>query len=724
MNKMVVLASIALLLVSFSSIAQDKKLFTYEQLFKYSPPPTPGAAPVPGTGGILYKTLPVIKGWADDEHYIEMRKNDEGKMVPTSISVRTGKATPYLESKPEPFMPPAGNMDGARNMTTSPDGKLLAYTKKDNNLYIKELYSGKEITITADGSETILNGYASWVYYEEILGRGSRYKAFWWSPDSKKLCFMRFDDTQVPVYPVFVNEGQHGYTMNTRYPQVGDPNPEVKIGVYSVAGRATSWATFNEKEDQYFGTPSWTPDNQLLVQWMNRDQNTLIIYRIDDSNGKKEIYKEQQDTWIDLDDMERIIYLSSGKGFIIKSDKDGWENLYLYDAEGKLLNPITTGNFWGTSITKVDEKNKTIYFTARKENSARFDFYKAGLDGKNITRLSFGEFSHDKISLSPKGKYFITTYSSLSTPPRMALVDTKGKMLRMLGDSKCEDFDSYALPKTELTFVKSSDGLFNLPVTIVYPINFDPAKKYPVLVNIYGGPNAGTVYDRWRPVTGTPNSQGYSQWWAQEGMVQVMFDNRASGHFGKKGLNYIHRQLGIWEIEDYITCARYIRQQPWADTSAVAITGGSFGGYMTCMALTRGNGVFTHGIANASVTDWQYYDTHYTERFMDRPKDNPDGYKKTAVLSYADQYKGLLRIVHGTSDDNVHMQNSIVLINKLQELGKHFEFMLYPGEPHGIGYVDPKKGQHNRTEAAIFYYKNLLRKPVPAVFGGVSLKGF
>lgn len=303
----------------------------------------------------------------------------------------------------------------------------------------------------------------------------------------------------------------------------------------------------------------------------------------------------------------------------------------------------------------------------------------------------------------------------------MALVDAKGKLVRELATAKGAAFNEYAIPVTKLFRVKSADGLFDLPVTITYPINFDSAKRYPVLVSIYGGPNAGTVYDRWKPVGGT------TQWWAQEGIIQVSFDNRSSGHFGKNGLNYIHRQLGKYEIEDYMDCGKWLRSQAFVDTTKLAITGGSFGGYMTCMALTYGANVFTHGIANAAVTDWQLYDTHYTERFMDTPQENADGYKNTAVMTYASQYKGLLRIVHGTTDDNVHMQNSIQLINKLQELNKHFEFMVYPNERHGIGANSANKAQHNRNEAFRFYYNQLLGKPLPAVFqptGGTERKGF
>lgn len=706
MRKLILLGTACTLLLasSFSSTAQ-KKDFSYDQLFKNAATNTS-------------KPLPMIRGWVDDEHYIELQKDAEGKTVFLAVEVKTGKSKPYtgpVPAEPRQQAVPAIGISDARNITTSPDGKWVAYTRKDNNLYAMDLATKTVTQITKDGSETILNGYASWVYYEEILGRASRYKAFWWSPDSKRICYMRFDDEKVPVFPIYVLDGQNGYLENERYPKSGEKNPEVKVGIATIENGTTVWADFNPKDDQYFGAPFWTPEGQLWVQWMNRGQDHLNIYNIDFATGaKKEVYAEEQKTWIDLDEGSRIEFLSAGKGFILKSDKDGWENLYYHDATGKLINQITTGTLWGTSITKIDEKAKLIYFRARKENSARFDFYKVGLDGKGLTRLSFGDFSHDQINLSPNGKYFITTYSNLSTPTTMALADAKGKVIRELGDSKGSDFDAYALPKTELVRVKSGDGVFDLPVTITYPVNFDPNKKYPVLISIYGGPNAGTVYDRWRPAGGA------TQWWAQEGIIQVAFDNRSSGHFGKVGLNYIHRQLGKWEIEDYMTCGKWLRKQGWVDTTKVAMTGGSFGGYMTCMALTYGADVFTHGVANASVTDWQFYDTHYTERFMDTPQENPEGYKNTAVITYAEKYKGLLRIVHGTSDDNVHMQNSLTLIDKLENLGKHFELMVYPGERHGIGGNNMNKGQHNRNEAYAFWYQYLLGKPMPAVFTSSS----
>jgi dipeptidyl-peptidase 4 len=704
---LVTCSSLVLLLLATAAVAQEKKDFTYDQLFK-------------GAAINVQKPMPMISKWIDDEHYVEVRRED-GSTKTMSVDVKTGNAVPYDEGTKitpigggAPTAASLGLKNNEKNVTASPDGKWVAYTRH-NNLYAMEVATKKEMQLTTDGNDSILNGYASWVYYEEILGRASRYRAFWWSPDSKRIVYMRFDDSPVPVFPIYVIKDQHGYLENMRYPKAGDKNPYVRVGVVSLDNSKIVWADFNEKDDQYFGQPIWTPDNRLWVQWMNRGQDNLKIYEVDQASGsKKEIYAEKQDTWVDLDEGARIEFLPSGKSFILKSDKDGWENLYLHDMNGKQLNQITTGNFWGTSVVKVDEKAKQVYIRARKENSARFDLYRVGLDGKGLTRLTFGDYSHTQVNLSPNAKYFITTYSNVTTPTKMALVDAKGKIVRELYDSKGADFNAYNIPKTEIRRVKSADGQFDLPIAITYPVNFDPNKKYPVLVSIYGGPNAGTVYDTWRPVGGP------TQWWAQEGVIQVAFDNRASGHFGKKGLNQIHRKLGIHEIEDYIDCAKWMRAQSWVDTNKVAITGGSFGGYMTCMALTYGADVFNFGVANASVTDWQFYDTHYTERFMDTPQENPEGYKATSVMTYADKYKGLLRIVHGTSDDNVHMQNSITLINKLQDLRKHFEFMLYPSERHGIGANNPNKGVHNRLEAYKFYYDFLLNKPMPSEFWGTG----
>ncbi len=686
MNKLILLLFVTSPLITLA----QKKQFSFEQVFR-------------GKESKVFNAPPAITGWADDDHYL-LKKDSAGQHLTYSVEAVTGKSSLYTKSNDDVQLPVIAD---AKNITASPDKKYVAYTRK-NNLYIQELATGKETALTTDGNDSIMNGYASWVYYEEILGRASHYRAFWWSPDSRRIAFMHFDDSKVPVFPIYVADGTHGYLEKQRYPKAGDPNPEVKIGIASIADGTTVWADFNAADDQYFGQPEWTGNNDLWVLWMNRGQDNLIVYQVNNSDGsKKEIYSEKQDTWIALDDVDRFTFLSDNKSFLFKSDKDGWENLYRYDMNGKLINQVTKGNFWGTEILYLDEKNKVVYVRARKENSARFDIYKITLDGKNITRLSAGNYCYDNVSVSPKGKYLVTAYSNLSTPQVTVVMNNKGKIVREIANAKGADFDNYDLPKTTLTTVRSADDMFDLPITITYPLNFDPNKKYPVWISVYGGPNAGTVYDRYRPYPGLQN------WWAEEGVIQVAMDNRSSGHFGRKGINYIFKQLGKWEIEDYMTCGKWIRSQSWADTTKIGINGGSFGGYITCMALTYGADVFTHGVAQYSVTDWHLYDSHYTERFMKTPAENEEGYKITSVMRYVPKYKGTLRIVHGATDDNVHMQNTLQLIDQLENMNKDFELMIYPGQRHGIGGI---KYIHNLTETCKFVYNHLLGKDLPKEF--------
>jgi len=718
------------LLLAVLASAQQKKRLTFEQIY--------GRAE---TG--LFKPLPEITGWEDDTHYLEMRRREgerEGTLY--SVDAKTGREKEvaakmpdlnqfkdlvgsginvnfpasanegrtkliyekegdlyFLDAETKQFKRLTETPSEEKNPTLSPDANYVAFTR-DNNLYAIDVTSGKEYQYTTDGAKFIYNGYASWVYMEEILGRATRYKAFWWSPDSKELAFMRFDDSKVPVYPLYSSDGVHGFLEETPYPEPGDPNPEVRVGVTPVTGGRVVWSDFNEKNDQYFGTPFWTPDNKSLwVQWMNRRQDTLIIYSVNPQTGeKREVYLEHQPSWVEW--LSNIDFLKNNNGFIIKSDKDGWMHLYLYTMDGKLKNQITQGKWQVNNLLLVNEEDNELYFTARKETSTRVDLYKIKMNGKGLTRLTFGEYTHS-VGLSPKGSYFTTTYSNTSTPQKMAVCNNAGKVIRELGDSKGKKFDEYDLPKTELVHFTTSDG-YNLPVLITLPLNLDPNKKYPVLISIYGGPNSGTVMDGWKGIS--------NQWWAQEGMIQVSVDHRGSGHFGKEGVALMYRNLGKWEMNDYIECVKWLRSKPYVDEKKICITGGSYGGYVTCMALTYGADYFNYGIAGSSPTDWRLYDTHYTERYMDTPEENPEGYKNNSVMEYADRYKGLLRIVHGTMDDNVHMQNSIQLVSKLEDLGKHFELELYPGGRHGWGGA---KAVHNRVETARFLYRHLLEKPFP-----------
>ena len=704
------MAALSLLVAITIAAHAQKKELTDDQYFK-------------GNFKGITAALPIVTKWIDDSHFV-LKK--DGKNI--AIDCKTGAESEYKEEQvikgsvsAKPKIITKGtdlyvtknvediqltfDKDKENNPTLSPDGNYIAYSK-NNDLYTVNIETKKETKITNDGSDVILNGYASWVYTEEILGRRSAYRSFWWAPDSKHIAFFRTDDSPVPVYTITDGAGLHGLVEKERYPKVGDPNPEVRVGIAVPDGGNITWADFNAKDDQYFGVPYWKPDGStLLVQWMNRLQDNLIIYEVNTANGsKKEFYNEKQKTWIDLDDEgERIHFFDNGKGFILFNDATGWKHMYNYDMTGKLINPITSGKFTVTALTYVDEKNNIIYFTAKgKENTARTDFYRVDMTGKNLQRLSFGDYNHT-INLSPNGSYFVTTYNNVSNPSKMTLVSNKGKIVKELGDAKGEDFSNYTLAKTDFLRVKSDDGLYDLPMKVTWPVNMDKNKKYPVLVSIYGGPNAGSCWDTW-------GLSGNQQWYAKEGLIQVVMDHRASGHFGKEGVNYFYHNLGYWEMKDYSTMVKWLIANGNADPTKICITGFSYGGYMTCYALTYGSDVFTHGMAGGSVTDWNFYDSHYTERYMGTMANNPEGYKTSSVLNNVDKYKGMLQIVHGVIDDNVHLQNSLRLIDKLEDAKKDFEFVIYPGGRHGWG---GNKGIHFQNLKTKFIYKYLLEKEVP-----------
>ena len=676
------------------------------------------------------QNLPVFVKWMnDDQVMLKLSIAPEKEPSNYVLDIASGKYTPATPEQLKGTLPPfrsafvkegklfykegtqqkqiTQDAGEVKNPMFSPDSSYIAYTKA-NDLYTYHIPSAKETRLTFDGTSTTLNGYASWVYWEEIFGRPTRFRAFWWSPNSKKVAYMRFDESMVPMFPIYSSEGQNGFLEETRYPKSGSKNPEVKVGFVDASGGTTTWADFNQKDDQYFGWPIWRKDgSSLLVQWINRGQDHLKVYDVNPANGVKKImYEEQQKTWVDLEDNagERFRFLEQQDAFILESDKTGWKHLYLYKNDGTLITPLTSGNYTVLHIDLIDEKNGWIYFAAKGiENSARTDFYKVNFEGKNLTRLTFGNFNHNQVKLSPSGKYFISTYSNAGTPPRMTLLNTDGKIVKELGDAKGSSMKDYSLAKTELIRIKSSDGLFDLPALVTWPLNRQPGKKYPMLISIYGGPNAGTVTDSW-------NWSANRQLYAQEEMIQVAFDHRASGHFGKAGVNYMHRNLGYWEMQDYMHMAKWFINNGQADSTKICITGFSYGGYMSCYALTYGADVFTHAMAGGSVVDWKLYDSHYTEKFMDSPQENPEGYRTSSVLAHVDKYKGVLQIVHGTMDDNVHMQNSIQLISALGDKGKQFEFMLYPGGRHGWG---GEKGVHFNNLKTRFIYQHLLEKPIP-----------
>ncbi len=706
------------------SWAQKKKL-TYKQVFEQGEPR-------------LLDSLPRIQRWLDENHYLEMRSEEtenEASFKLMKINATTEKASIHFDSdkylnklpkgfslsgsatqtedntgfifdqnndlyyfstKTEVFKQLTANPDSENNPAFSPNNKYVAYTR-DHNLYIINVETLLERQLTNDGSETIYNGWASWVYYEEILGRGSRYAAFWWAPNSEMIAFLRFDDSPVPTFPLFRADGPHGELEITHYPKAGDHNPYVKLGIYHLNENKLVWINIEEKKDHYIAWPFWTRDSkQLFFQWMNREQDHIKIYSADPETGNiKKIYDERQDAWVEF--FEDLYFLKDGSGFLLRSNRDGWDHLYYYDLEGKLKSRLTEGEWRVRDIALVDEKNETVYFRGTKEASTETHLYQVDFKGKNLKRLTKIEGNH-RCMISPGGKYYIDTYSNIYVPTKIDLFSIDGKLIRNLGDQKLEIMNSYALGKTELFKIPSGDG-YDLPAVWVLPPDFDVSKQYPVLFRIYSGPASPTVSNSYQSLIW--------HYYAQNNIIVISVDHRGSGHFGKKGVALMYRNLGKWEMNDLIAAVKWLRTKPYVDPQHIGINGGSYGGYTTCMALTYGSDYFTHGNAGSSVTDWKLYDTVYTERYMDTPEDNPKGYEFGSVMTHAEKYNGHLLITHGTMDDNVHMQNTIQLISKLQDLNKDFELMLYPNARHGVGHP---KHDHFVREGVQFWFRYFLNR--------------
>jgi dipeptidyl-peptidase 4 len=664
---------------------------------------------------------PRIIGWADDTHYLLQTIDETKHKIVKNVNIVTGKSvilTAYQSetdilkaSLPAGFAMGMGdevsddkkavvitrNNDlwyykiGApsakqltrdtfeeKNPRISPDGMKVAYTK-NRDMYVYDLNTDKEIRLTNDATDNIYNGWASWVYCEEILGRSSKYAAFWWSPDSKKVAYLHTDDSPVPEYTLNAlksTDGPRGRIEIAHYPKAGDPNPKVKMGIVEISTGLTVWVKTDDSIDQYIAWPVWTPDNRkLMVQILNRDQNDMRFILTDITTGDfSEIYNESRKTWVEF--FDDIYVMNDGSGFILRSYKSDWSNLYYYGWDGSLKSQITNVNWNVNEIVKVDEAGKIVYFKGTGPESTDSHFFRVDLNGRNLKQLTSGAGTHN-VNMSPKGTYFLDTWNSIAFEGGIYALDKKGMNFKTVYESDTTGFDSSPKSISQLVKIKTSDGLFDLPAVITYPENFDPTQKYPVVFSVYGGPDAGSVRNRWNG-----NKSG---WFAQNGIITINVDHRGSGHFGKKGSDYMYRCLGKWEISDYSDAVRWLWEKPYVDKTRIGITGGSYGGYTTCMALTKGAGFWNYGIADFSVTDWKLYDNIYTERFMDTPLDNPEGYKDASALTYASSYKGKLLIRHGDMDDNVHLQNSLWLISVLQDLDKPFEFMIYPGERHGWG---------------------------------------
>lgn len=634
-----------------------------------------------------------------------------------------------------PFVP-----EGSSNPTLSPDGSRIAFTR-GNDLWVAEVATGKEVRLTDDGSATILNGYASWVYYEEILGRPTRYRAFWWSPDSRKIGFYRFDNAEVPVFPIYSSYPEDydrsgmglSYTQKagaavplegvsptggsvrmTRYPKCGDNNPKVRIGIADVETSSVTWADFDENEDQYFGTPFWGADSRFFfVQREPRTQNRLDLYAVSPEDGScKCIYHEEYDTWLDW--IDGMLFGKDGL-YMVRSFETSWQQIYYLSYDGAIFTRLTDGPNWRMSLLDVDEsrmkKNPdgtgaTVFFVAERDSRVSSALY--SVRKGEVKAVSHPQYHVSRVKLSPSRKYAAASISRCNVPDQLWIFDVgkPSRSFKVADSADGMDLGSMNLP--QLITMTTRDG-FTLPALVCYPESFDPGKKYPVHMDIYGGPDTPMVTDSWA------GSRRYD-WYAANGIIEIVADCRASGHNGRKGLDMIYGRLSEVEVSDFVEWAEYLQSLPYVQGDKIGVEGFSFGGTMTALLVMDHSEAFHYGIAGGGVYDWALYDTHYTERFMDTPANNPEGYARTRTVDHAANYpvrygsddgSVMLKLTHGTGDDNVHFQNTLMLADALQKAGAKFELMIYPDGMHGYRGYQGDHFQNANREFWLHYLKGV-----------------
>ncbi|MCH8622039.1 S9 family peptidase [Undibacterium sp. TS12] len=551
----------------------------------------------------------------------------------------------------------------------SPDLQSVAYLK-GNDMYVTDVVTATEKRLTTGGNETTFNGRLDWVYMEEIYGRG-HLRAFWWAPDSKKIAYLSFDESKVPVYTLSGDHAQPIRTERTRYPKAGDPNPEVKLGIVDMAGK-TSWtdSPYPGKETLIVQV-GWTPDGKLLASWQDRVQTWLDLRIYDGQYRSRQVLRESGPAWTER--LPLPVFLKDG-GFIWESDRTGHRHLYRYDSQYQLKTAVTKGDWDIRTVYGIDEAKSRVLFAANEANPIGNDVYTVNLDGSHLQKLSKESGTH-YARWNTSYTHFIDSWSSLKQPPRQALFSDAGQQLKLVDDAGMpEKMQGLKLAKVTQQQVKSRDG-FLLESLLFLPPDFDPKKKYPVYQHLYAGPMAPQVTDRW-------NSNLWHHFLAQQGYVVWILDNRSASNKGAVSAWPIHKKLGQLELQDQLDGLEWLRKQGWADMNRIALNGWSYGGYMTSYAMTHSK-AWKIGFVGAPVTDYRLYDSVYTERYMGLPQENAEGYDKGSVLKATRDLSGKIMIMHGTMDDNVHPQNTIMFIDELIKNGKDYSLQLYPGAGHG-----------------------------------------
>jgi dipeptidyl-peptidase-4 len=736
-RKEIMLAVVLLLLALAPSVRAQDKLLTIDDIFDPSP-----------AKRVNFSGTPVNPRWLKDGvHYIVVSKDRNAFPRLLKVNAVTGESVPFYDgakmeaafaalpgvSKEEArrlanqttyemnpsetavlinnandlFYYEFGSDRAARLTSTpeeevgegfSPDGRMVSFIR-GNNLYVEEVaMQRRERALTRDGNEKVLNGRLDWVYQEELYGRGN-FGAYWWSPDSTKIAYLRIDEHPVPDFVVVDHIPYEQNVEATPYPKAGDPNPIVKLGVVNSAGGETRWVdTYKyQPEDLLLVRVGWTPDGKKVVyQAQNREQTFLDLNYANADDGKSmTLFRESTKAWVEVVD-EGLRWLKDGS-FLWLSDRSGWRHIYHYGADGKLIKQVTNGDWDVRSLDSIDEVKGALYFSATEHSYIANHEYSITLDGSGLKRLTMTEGNH-RASFNSSSSHFIDFWNDVNTPSQVRLCDAGGTLARMIDENKVDAVKQYKLGKVEFMNVKTRDG-FTMEAMMIKPPDFDPNKKYPVWSYTYSGPQAPTVRNAWG---GTRYM--WHQMLAEKGYIIWICDNRTASSKGVNSAWPLYKNFGELELRDLEDGFAWLKTQPYVDGSRIGLWGWSYGGFMTSYALTHSQ-TFKIGIAGGTVSDWRNYDTIYTERYMQTPQNNLEGYKKSSPVNFAKDLHGKILLIHGAIDDNVHVANTIQFVYELQKAGKQVQLMLYPKSRHGV--TDPVLVKHWYTMMTDFILGNL-----------------
>ena len=578
----------------------------------------------------------------------------------------------------------------------SPDGALVAFVR-DHDLVVVTVDQRREWALTQDGDADLLNGELDWVYQEEIYGRGN-FKGFWWSPDSSRIAYLQTDESPVKAFTVIDHLPYRLEVETTDYPKAGDRNPLVRLGVIPAVGGETVWVDLDQytPTDLLMVSVGWSPGSEDVVfQVQNREQTWLDLNTADaDTGATTRLLQETTPAWVDVHGAPT--WLEDGT-FLWLSERSGWKHLYHYVADGTVMAQVTDGEWELRTLHGIDEETGWVYFSGTERSPIGADVYRIRLDGSRLTRLSAVEGTH-RASFNPGFTRYLDTWSDISTPPQVRVHGADGTEIRIVAENRVTALADYRLSTPEFLQVQARDG-FVMEAMMITPPDFDPSRRYPVFQHTYAGPHSQQVRNAWGG-----SATLFYQLLAQHGVIVWVMDNRTASGKGAVSTWPVYQRFGELELRDIEDGVAWLTQQPYVDGARIGIEGWSYGGFMTSYALTHSDS-FVMGISGGTVSDWRNYDTIYTERFMRTPQNNPDGYRRSSPRFSAADLHGALLLLHGTMDDNVHLQNTLQFVYELQKAGKQFELMLYPRSRHGIG--DPELNTHLRHAMLDFILEHL-----------------